>query len=64
MKFIKIKSFLETFEKRRFVEEPYNKKVVTERRTTSSCGWVEVVETNPQLQMWVELSREKSKQSS
>jgi hypothetical protein len=48
-------------EKRRFVAEPYNKKVVTERRTTSNCGWVEVVETTPQLQMWVELSRERSR---
>jgi hypothetical protein len=31
-----------------FVVEPYNKKVVTERRTTSICGWVEVVEEAPQ----------------
>jgi hypothetical protein len=31
----------------RFVEEPYNKKVVTKRGTTSNYGWVEVVETTP-----------------
>jgi len=43
------------------VVEPYSKKVVTEIRTTFSRDWVEVVETTPQLEMWEELYREKSK---
>jgi hypothetical protein len=39
------------------VAELYNKKDITKRRRTSNYDCVEVVETTPQLKMWVDLSR-------